>query len=172
VIRCLAKVYIPRASQLCFSTSIIILIGFLVLWQMERNAAAGRTFGSIPVSTPPPVTSTIAHTKSLTSFQNRDRGQGFGVESGSSHTLYAFEDNNRSAYTDAKPTEFTEAFPLKSSAGHNVMSTAQGEEFDLLHLLYTSASDQVTNVAAWEGLPYVLTFVCMILMKWIGLSCF
>ncbi|KAG0567085.1 hypothetical protein KC19_7G108600 [Ceratodon purpureus] len=95
--------------------------------QMERNAAAGRTFGSIPVATPPPVTSpSVSHTKSAASFQNRGRGQGFGVESGSSHTLHAYEDNNRSAYTEAKPTESTEAFPLKSSAGHNVMPTAQG----------------------------------------------
>ena len=120
-----------------------ILFGFLVLSQMERNAAAGRTFGSIPVATPPPVTSpSVSHTKSAASFQNRGRGQGFGVESGSSHTLHAYEDNNRSAHTEAKPTESTEAFPLKSSAGHNVMPTAQGEKISFysftLHECYCS----------------------------------
>ncbi|KAG0602469.1 hypothetical protein M758_10G016500 [Ceratodon purpureus] len=95
--------------------------------QMERNAAAGRTFGSIPVATPPPVSSpTMSHTKSLTSFQHRGRGQGVEVESDSSHALHAFEDNNSSAHTEARFSEITETLPLKSSAGHNVMATTQG----------------------------------------------
>ena len=116
---------------------------------MERNAAAGRTFGSIPVATPPPVSSsTVSHSKSLTSFPYRGRGQGLGVQSGSSYALHAFEDNNRPAHTDVKPTEFTEAFPLKSSAGHNVMSIAQGEGFGLLHLLYTRASGLQENIVS------------------------
>jgi hypothetical protein len=93
---------------------------------MERNAAAGRTFGSIPIATPPPLSSPIiSHTKSLVSFQHRGRVQGVGVDIDSS--LHAFEDNNSSAHTDARSSEFTETLPLKSSAGHNVMATAQGE---------------------------------------------
>lgn len=113
---------------------------------MERNAAAGRTFGSIPVATPPPASSpTVLHTKSLTSFENLGGGQGFGVETGSSHALHSFEDNNRSTYADANPTEFTEAFPLKSSAGHNVMSTAQGEGFGLFPFLYMGAFRKKSN---------------------------
>lgn len=105
---------------------------------MERNAAAGRTFGSIPIATPPPVSSpTVSYTKPVTSFQHRGRAQGVGVESGSSHALHAFEDNNSSAYPDTRSTEFTETLPLKSSAGHNVMATAQGKSFALVHRLHT-----------------------------------
>lgn len=101
---------------------------------MERNAAAGRTFGSIPIATPPPVSSpTVSYTKPATSFQQRGRAQGAGVESGSSHALHAFEDNHSSAYSDARALEFTESLPLKSSAGHNVMATPQGERSSLLH---------------------------------------
>ncbi|XP_024396661.1 protein MOR1 [Physcomitrium patens] len=95
--------------------------------QMERNAAAGRAFGSMPIATPPPVSSpTVQHNKSSASFLLRGRGQGVGVESGSSHALHPYEDNSNTGYTDAKSTEYTEALPLKSSAGHNVMPTAQG----------------------------------------------
>jgi cytoskeleton-associated protein 5 len=89
--------------------------------QMERNAAAGRTFGSIPIATPPPVSSpTVAYNKSATSFQHRGRVQ--GVESGS----HAFEDNSSSTYSDTRSPEYAESLPLKSSAGHNVMANPQG----------------------------------------------
>lgn len=91
-------------------------------WQMERNAAAGRTFGSIPIATPPPVSSpTVAYNKSATSFQHRGRVQ--GVESGS----HAFEDNSSSTYSDTRSPEYAESLPLKSSAGHNVMANPQGK---------------------------------------------
>lgn len=107
---------------------------------MERNAAAGRTFGSMPIATPPPVSSpTVQHTKSSTSFQLRGRGQ--GSESGSSHELHAYEDNSNTTHTDAKSVEYTEALPLKSSAGHNVMPIAQGEIAARSFLLFTISSD-------------------------------
>lgn len=109
---------------------------------MERNAAAGRAFGSMPIATPPPVSSpTVQHNKSSASFLLRGRGQGVGVESGSSHALHPYEDNSNTGYTDAKSTEYTEALPLKSSAGHNVMPTAQGEKAAIPLLPFTIVSD-------------------------------
>lgn len=101
-----------------------------VLSQMEKNAAAGRTFGSIPIATPPPVSSpTVSHSKTTAPFQLRARGQALGMETSCSHALGVFEDGTGSTFggLDAKSTESAETLPLKSSAGHNVMVTTQGE---------------------------------------------
>lgn len=98
--------------------------------QMEKNAAAGRTFGSIPVATPPPVSSSaVTQSKPATSFQLRSRGQGLGMETSSSHGLHGFGDETGSVYMglDAKSTDSSEMLPLKSSAGHNVMVVSQGK---------------------------------------------
>lgn len=98
--------------------------------QMEKNAAAGRTFGSIPVATPPPVSSSaVTQSKPATSFQLRSRGQGLGMETSSSHGLHGFGDESGSVYMglDAKSTDSSEMLPLKSSAGHNVMVVSQGK---------------------------------------------
>lgn len=145
------------------------LASSLICGQMERNAAAGRTFGSIPIATPPPVSSTAQHTKSLTSsFQQRGRGQGVGMDSGSYH-----EDNNSNiAYADAKPTEYTEALPLKSSAGHNVMTSAQGEGSPRILQLYVIACGpaQIMTKVATRSIEAVICSVWLYI-NWLLLAC-
>lgn len=121
---------------------------------MEKNAAAGRTFGSIPVATPPPVSSSaITQSKPANSFQLRSRGQGMGMETSSSHGLHGFGDETASVYMglDAKLTDSSEMLPLKSSAGHNVMVVSQGKV--TLCMTFSSVYVTIRVILFWHSVP-------------------
>ncbi|CAM6047665.1 unnamed protein product [Sphagnum compactum] len=119
--------------------------------QMERNAAAGRNFGSIPIATPPPVSSASIGTPKAA--LSRSRGQFAGLENSSADVPNAFEDVIGASYdgADSKSFDSTESLPSKSSAGQN--AHGMGGTLDAIRERMKS----IQAAAAGNTGPYVLT---------------